>query len=62
VAVPVGKASCSRLMSWRLTGMATNTPKAAMTANQANIEKLSGRTAVSMSSAGKAAMLPSPVM
>ena len=62
VAVPVGKASASRLMSWRLMGMAANTPRAAMTANQTMVGMTSGRTGVSIKSAPNAAMLPPPVM
>ena len=62
VAVPVGNASPSRLMSWRLMGMAAKTPSAAMAANQPIIGTQSGRTVVTIMSAPKAAMLPPPVM
>ena len=62
VAVPVGKGRASLFTSWRLMGMATKTPWAAMTANQAMSGSVSGRSVVTMSSAPKAAMLPPPVM
>jgi hypothetical protein len=62
VAVPVGKARPSWLMSWRLIGMAAKTPSAAITPNHATIASGSGRTVVIMKSAPKAAMLPPPVM
>ena len=62
VAVPVGKASPSRLMSWRLMGMAVKTPSAAMAPNQPIIGSQSGRTVVTIMSAPNAAMLPPPVM
>ncbi len=62
VAVPVGKGSCSWLMSWRLMGIAANTPSAAMPANHKMRIHASGRVPVSITSAGSAAMLPPPVM
>ncbi len=62
VAVPVGNASASLLISWRLIGIAANTPSAAIAANHATIDHRSGRTAVTISSAPNAAMLPPPVM
>ena len=43
VAVPVGNASCSLLISWRLIGIAANTPSAAISANQPIIGSVSGR-------------------
>ena len=62
VAVPVGKASCSWLISWRLIGIAVSTPNIAISANHNTIGAVSGRTAVTINSAPKAAMLPPPVM
>jgi len=62
VATDWGKASCSRLISWRLMGIAANTPSAAITANQANIARPPGRTPVRSKSAGSAAMFPPPVI
>ena len=49
-------------MSCRLIGMAAKTPSAAMTANQATIAAPSGRMAVTIIRAPKAAILPPPVM
>jgi hypothetical protein len=62
VAVPVGKGSFSMLMSWRLIGIAVNTPRREITANQKNIDHGSGRIPVNINRAGTAAMLPPPVM
>lgn len=62
VAVPVGNGSASLLISWRLIGIAANTPSAAITPNHAIIPTESGRTVVAIISAPNAAMLPPAVM
>jgi hypothetical protein len=62
VAVPVGNASCSTFTSWRLIGMATNTPSAATDANHSTSGAMPGMEPVSSSSEPSAAMLPPPVM
>ncbi len=62
VALPVGNGSPSWFTSWRLIGIAVNTPSAAIAPNHAIIGTWGGRTVVTIRSAPKAAMLPPPVM
>ena len=60
--MPVGNGSDSWLINWRLIGIAVSTPSMAISANHSIIGNKSGRTAVTIKSAPKAAMFPPPVM
>ena len=65
-AIPLGKGSCSTLMSWRLVGTARNTPRHEMTtihgiSQRQRVQKSCGRTlGSSIISAGMALTSPSP--
>ena len=63
VAVPLGNGSASLLISWRLIGIAANTPSEAIAMNHRIIRTGEGVAITpTMRSAPNAAMLPPPVM